>query len=148
MAGVDSGFDAAGFREGIHFAMHMGLPPDPDEQITFFFHPTVTNPGSVVVDGANVPFNPAASLTSTPLDPVKVDCAVEYLDAEGQPTSFGLLAPSRIAVTLLDVDYEQVAGVAYVVAHGDRYNYRRTEPPAGLFDVGLYVMHFTAENET
>jgi hypothetical protein len=35
-----------------------------------------------------------------------------------------------------------------VVAHGDRYNYRRTEPPTGLFDVGLYVMHFTAQSET
>jgi hypothetical protein len=148
MAGADAGFDSTAFRDGIHFAMHMGLPPDPSDQIKFYFAPTVTNPGSLVVDGANVPFDPDASLTATPVTPVQVDCAVEYFDAEGQPTSFGMLTPSRIAVTLLDVDYDQVDNATHVVIAGDRYNFRRTVPPQGLFDVGLFVMHFTAENET
>lgn len=148
MAGVDAGFDGAAFRDAIHFAMHMGLPPDAGDQITFYFAATVTNPGSVTIDGAGVPFDPASSLTSVPATPVQVDCAVEYFDAEGQPTNFGLLTPSRIAVTLLDVDYEQVKDATYVRIAGDRYNFRRTVPPQGLFDVGLFVMHFTAENET
>jgi hypothetical protein len=31
---------------------------------------------------------------------------------------------------------------------GDRYNYRRTEPPRGLFDVGVYRVHVLAEDES
>lgn len=148
MAGSDAGFDGAAFRDAIHFAMQMGAAPDPAEQITFYFDPTVTNPTSAVLDGAGIPFDPDASTTSVALSSKQVDCAVEYFDAEGQPTSFGLLTPARLSATLLDVDYEEVRHAAYVVVHGDRYNYRRTQPPQGLFDVGLYVMHFTAENET
>ena len=99
-------------------------------------------------DGAALPFDPQATVTRTEPTPVKVDCAIEYFDAENQPTNFGMIAPSRISVTLLDEDYDRVKECAYVVVHGDRYNYRRTEPPSGLFDVGVYTMHFTAENET
>jgi hypothetical protein len=146
MAGSNPGFNAAEFREAIHFAMAMGAAIDTDEQVTFHFASTLVYAGSA--DGAEVPFDPAATVVTTTPDPMRVDCAVEYFDAENQPTNFGLLAPSRLAVTLLDVDYEQVKEAQYVVAHGDRYDYRRTEPPSGLFDVGLYTMHFTSQNET
>ena len=146
MAGADAGFDAREFRDAIHFAMRMGAAPGSDDQVTFHF------PSQLVyntnVDGANVPFDPAATVTSSTPAPVRVDCAVEYFDVENQPTSFGLLAPSRLTITLLDVDYEQVKECSYVVVHGDRYDYRRTEPPSGLFDVGLFTMHFTAQSET
>lgn len=146
MAGADPGFNAAEFREAIHFAMRMGAAPETDEQVTFHFASTLTYnlPG----DGADVPFDPDATVTRTTPTPVRVDCAIEYYDAENQPTNFGLLAPTRLTLTLLDEDYEQVKDAAYVVAHGDRYNYRRTEPPSGLFDVGLYTMHFTSESES
>jgi hypothetical protein len=146
MAGSDSGFNAAEFRDAIHFAMQLGAAPDPAEQLKFYFPSTLVYTGPA--DGNEVPFDPATTVTSTPSAPVTVDCAVEYFDAENQPTSFGLLAPARIGVTLLDVDYAKVKGCSHVVIHGDRYNYRRTEPPAGLFDVGLYTLHFTSENET
>jgi hypothetical protein len=147
MAGADAGFNAAEFRDAIHFAMQMGAAPDLDEQVTFHFASTLTY--NVPADGAQVPFDPTATVTSAPsAAPVRVPCAVEYFDAENQPTNFGLMAPSRLSITLLDEDYERVKASTYVVAHGDRYNYRRTEPPSGLFDVGLYTMHFTAVNET
>lgn len=146
MAGADSGFNSAEFRDAIHFAMKMGAAPEVDEQAIFHF--ATASAFTAPADGADVPFDPSAVITTTTPDPVKVDCAIEYLDSENQPTSFGLMAPTRIVVTLLDVDYEQVQDAAYVVIHGDRYDYRRTEPPAGLFDVGLYTMHFTARNET
>lgn len=146
MAGSDPGFNAGEFRDAIHFAMQMGAALDASEQVTFHFASTLTY--NVPADGAAVPFDPNATVTRVTPDPMRVDCAVEYFDMENQPTSFGLMAPSRLAVTLLDVDYEQVKDCSYVVIHGDRYNFRRTEPPSGLFDVGLYTMHFTAENET
>jgi hypothetical protein len=146
MAGTDPGFNAAEFREAIHFAMAMGAAPDAAEQVTFHFASTLTY--NVPADGAQVPFDPSATVTKTTPDPKRVDCAVEYFDSENQPTNFGLLAPTRLAITLLDVDYEEVQDATYVVVHGDRYDYRRTEPPSGLFDVGLYTMHFTAQSET
>ena len=146
MAGANSGFDAAAFREGIAFAMELGAPPIAEERALFHFPNQLVYNGGV--DGANVPFDPASTVTNTSPDPVRVDCAIEYFDAENQPTNFGLLAPSRISVTLLDVDYVKVKGCAYVVVGGDRYDYRRTEPPLGLFDVGVYIMHFASPSET
>lgn len=146
MAGTDSGFNSLEFRNAIHQAMHMGAAPDPANQVAFHFPSVLTF--NAPADGADVPFDPAATVTSTAPPPVRVDCAVEYLDAENQPTPFGMLAATRLAITLLDVDYEQVKDASYVVVAGDRYNYRRTEAPAGLFDVGLFVMHFIAESES
>jgi hypothetical protein len=146
MAGTDAGFNASEFRDAIHLAMHMGAAPDPAEQVVFHFESALTY--NVPADGAQVPFDPTATVTRTTPTPKTVDCAVEYFDAENQPTGFGLLAPTRLAITLLDEDYDQDKDAAYVVAHGDRYDYRRTEPPSGLFDVGLYTMHFTARGES
>lgn len=146
MAGSNPGFNAADFRTNIKFAMQMGAAIDAGEKVTFHFPSSLVY--NVPADGQDTPFNPAATVTSTTPPPVQVDCAVDYFDAENQPTNFGLLAPSRVEVLLLDEDYEQIKECAYVVIHGDRYNYRRTEPPAGLFDVGIYTMHFTSESET
>lgn len=146
MAGTNAGFNAAGFRDAIHFAMKMGAPPDQGERATFHFPAQLVYNGSM--DGGHVPFDPTATVVSTEPPTIQVDCAIEYFDAENQPTNFGMLAPSRIAVTVLDVDYDQVKGCSYVVVHGDRYDYRRTEPPSGLFDVGVYTMHFTSQSET
>lgn len=147
MASVaNSGFDAQGFRDGIRLAMEIGAAPNPADRITFHF------PSQLVynspADGDHVPFDPTATVTRQEPPTVQVDCAVEYFDAENQPTSFGLLAPTRLVLTLLDEDYQRVKDCSYVVAHGDRYDYRRTEPPSGLFDVGIFVMHFTAQSET
>lgn len=142
----NQGFSSAQFKDAIHLAMQMGAAPDPADQVKFHFPSQLVFNGSA--DGQEVPFDPTATVTSTTPTPVHVDCAIEYLDYEDQVTSFGLMAPTRVALTLLDDDYEQVKDCSYVVIGGDRYDYRRTEPPAGLFDVGLYVMHFTARNET
>ena len=146
MAGVNSEFNAAEFREAIQFAMTMGAAVDAGERASFHFPSQLVY--TAPADGEDVPFDPAATVTSNTPDPVQVNCAIDYFDAENQPTSFGLLSPTRLTITLLDEDYELVKDASYVVVHGDRYNYRRTEPPAGLFDVGIYTMHFTAQNET
>lgn len=146
MAGSNAGFNSAEFRDSIRFAMEMGAPPDAGERATFHFPSQLVY--NAPADGDQVPFDPTATVTTTEPPPVQVDCAIEYFDVENQPTQFGLLAPSRITVTLLDEDYAQVKECSYVVVHGDRYEYRRTNPPTGLFDVGVYTMHFTSQSET
>ena len=79
--------------------------------------------------------------------PVRVPCGIEYIDNEGQPVPFGSVTITHVKCALLDEHYTQVSDAAYVAIGGERYLYSRTEPPSGLFDVGLFVMHFRAENE-
>ena len=124
----------------------MGAAVQPDEQVKFY--PPSQLVYNTPVDGANLPFDPQATVTSTSIPPIQVDCAVEYFDAEDQPTTFGLIAPARVVITVLDDAYQRIKDCPYIVIHGDRYNYRRTQPPLGLFDVGIYQLHYMAVNET
>jgi hypothetical protein len=136
MAGTQAGFDEKAFRDAVTFVQTMALPAVAAEQPTFYFQ----------VD-PELGFDPTAA-TQTNRTSVRVPCAVEYLDAQGLPSNFGILTPANLKVTVLDSYYEQVRGCHSVVIGEDRYFYRRTEPPSGLFGVTLYVLHFAAENET
>lgn len=147
MAGPDlGGFDPDAFRDGIHLAMQMGAAPEADEQVTFLFAPQLVY--NSPTDDSNVPFDPSATVVETTPAPVRVPCAVEYFDATAQLTELGAVSPTRVEILLMDVDYEQVKDAVAVVIHGDRYNYRKTEPPSGLFSVGIYTLHFDAEDES
>lgn len=145
MAGSNPGFNPAEFRNAIRFVYDMAAVPVEEEQATFYGESTLVFTGSV--DDDNIPFDPTETVVRQPAIGIRVPCGIEYFDSQGQPVVFGQLTPSRVAITLLDEDYAQVKDSAYVVIGGDKYLYRRTEPPSGLFDVGLYVMHFQAENE-
>jgi hypothetical protein len=123
----------------------MAASPVPEEQVAFYKASELIY--NVPVDDDNVPFDPTTTVQRVNAPPVRVPCSVEYIDAEGQPVPFGTVTASRIKCSLLDEDYVRVKDCAYVVIGGEKYLYRRTEPPSGLFDVGLYVMHFRAENE-
>lgn len=146
MAGSAPGFSGRQFRDNIRFVYNMAAPPVDADQVTFYW-PSQLVYNAASEDDENVAFDPAATVTRVDPPPVKVPCGVEYFDAEGNPTPFGTVTASRIALTLLDEDYAQVHDASYVVVAGEKYLYRHTEPPSGLFDVGLYVMHFRAENE-
>ncbi len=145
MAGTSTQFSAARFRTAIHAAMAMGTPPDPADQIRFYWNDTRTS--AVPVDTEGVPFDPSAVITTTSRASVTRPCAVEYIDANGQPTPFGSVAPSKVRITLLDEDYVVVHDADYVVISGDRY-LRLLEPPSyGLYDVGVHQILYVAENE-
>lgn len=146
MAGSVPGFNAADVRAGLRLAMTIGLPPVEADQPTFYFPREVTN--TERADDEDVPFDPDARPTLAPARSVKVPCAVEYFDAAGKIENFGVITPSKIAVTLLDEDHDKVRGFEYVVIGGDRYWYRRTEPPLGLVSVGVWIVHCTAEDES
>lgn len=145
MAGKNSGFDSSAFRTGIRFVFNLAAPVEDGDQATFF------KPAQLVynrpVDGDNVPFDPDATVTRVQPAGIKVACAIEYQDAAGNEIAFGTVTSSRLVITLLDDEYKLVKGCGYVVVGGEKYIYDRTEPPTGLFDVGLFVMRFTAENE-
>ena len=148
MADTSPDFNAAEFREGIRLAMVMGEPPITDEQVLFHFEPQLVYVGGGKVDADGVPFDPNATVQRVTPPAVHVHCAIEYVDVESVPTNVGYIAPTKIKITLLDEDYEKVKNTTHVTIAGDVYRYRRTEPPTGLFDVGLYALHFQSENET
>jgi hypothetical protein len=145
MAGRNSGFNPRKFRDGIRFAYDMGAPPLPSEQAIFF------KPSQLVYDSAvdadDVPFDPQdLPVRREQPVPIRVPCAVEYFDAQGQIMEFGMAVPARAVITLLDEDYVKIKGCAYVMLRGEKFNYASTTFPNGLFDVGLYTLSFTAEN--
>lgn len=145
MAGTNSSFSAKEFRTGIRFAMDMGAAPIGSDQASFIFASALTyNQPS---DDENVPFDPASTVTSSTPSPVHVSCAIQYFDRDGQPTVFGELVPSRVEITLLDQEYVLVKDAIGVVLGGELFKYGHTEPPTGLFDVGLFKIHYSNEND-
>lgn len=146
MAGSNSDFDAGEFRTAIRFVFDMAAPPIEGERAVFIFPTGLAY--TAPVDGEDVPFDPDATVVRTPGRTVSnVPCGIEYQDEQGNEVVFGTITATRIVVTFLDQDYRKVAGCAFVAIAGDRYIYKRTEPPSGLFDVGIYRMHFQAEND-
>ena len=142
MAGLNSGFNAAEFRAGIRFVYDMAAAPATEEQAAFYFASTLVynSPG----DAGGVPFDPNATVTRSQVPPVRVPCGVEYRDGNGQATVFGDIVPATAVITVLDEDYAKIKGCEYVVLGGEKFNHSSTQPPSGLFDVGLYTMHFAS----
>lgn len=139
-------FDEAAFTDGILTAMAVGTPPDPADRAVFVFADTTTVAGSV--DDGGVPFDVAATPTRTPGQEIfNVPCAIEYIDVAGQVADLGILQPTKIKVTLLDEQYELVKGFDHVRIAGDRYYYRKTEPPTGMVTKTVYVIHCAAEDD-
>jgi hypothetical protein len=137
------------FRGGIHLAMEMGAPPDAENQATFTFpSQLVYDSEEGAVDATGVPFDAEIPVRNRPRPSVTgVPCAVEYFDERGQATNFGSIHATRVLVTLLDEDFRKVEGCNAVILGGDKYLFRRMEPPSGLFDVGLFQLWFHAEDE-
>lgn len=144
MAGTNGGFNPNAFRTGIRFAMTMGAPPDAAEQATFYFPTQLIYTGPVDDDG--IPFDPNQLATRTQPPNVKVPCAVEYTDSNGDATNFGIIVPARAKIILLDEEYDLVKTCSGVILRGEKFIYRSTEMPNGLFDVGVYTMIFVAED--
>jgi len=147
MAGRDPTFDAREFRQAIRGVYRMALAPDEERQPIFHFPKMVTSTNAL--DSDDVPFDPTQTPPAAPAkSPVKVPCAIRYVDDQGDPTGLGVITPSRVELTFLDTDYAQVEGFSHVVIDGDVYRYRRTQPPTGLFDVGMFAVICVAEDES
>lgn len=148
MAGTNPDFDAQGFRDAITAVQQMAMSPVDAEQPSFFMPSTLVYTGTPATASDGAPFDPAKTVQRVPPPPIRVPCSVTYYDRMGEITNIGLVTPTRISIDFLDEHYVKVKGCEFVVIDGDKYVYRRTEPPSGLFDVGIYTMHFDAEDES
>lgn len=141
---LPAGFDKARIMAGLKTAMQFGAPTRVEDQATFYKVTRTTD--DVPRDDDFIPFDPDATRTAKPTG-IRVDCSVEYIDRTEITEQFGAITPSRIEITLLDPEYQKVKGFDYVVAGGDRYNYRLTEPPVALGNIDVWTVHCDAEDE-
>lgn len=142
--GISYKFDADTFRNAIQFVFEMAAPTA-SEAILFHFTETVAFTGPA--DGDEVPFDPTETIVRTSLAPVSVPCDVEFIQSTEVPTAFGVVVPSKLRVTLLDVDWAIVKDATFATVGTERYLRDFEQPSSGLFDVGLHTITFIAENE-
>lgn len=143
--GTSSGFNATQFRDAIHFAMGMGAPPAVSEQVTFLVpgHDTYA-----VADPAHDPYDWTSTPTSTvPAQSIVVPVAVTFVGGNVEGDALGVFDASRVALTLLDVDWQQVSAATEVLVGGSHYV---IDPPGavpiGLFDVTVYELRASARS--
>lgn len=143
-----AGFDAARFRDGIKFAMRMGMPDATEEVATFQWTPEKTYQ-TADASGRPYSFTQAPTTTTTHAD-VVVDVAVEfqrYSSGEGN-TSIGEFQTTSVVLTLLDVDFTQIQGSDKVLLGGNTYTIDYVAPPFAMFDVTVYQIYCKAEDES
>lgn len=148
MAGSDSRFDAARFREAIQFAMSMGAPTETADQATFIW---VTQDDFEREDSSGAPWDWTATPTvdnSVP-DVVELNVAVEYRAGLGDMTgrAAGQFDNPGAVITVLDEDYDSIVGADQVLLGGDTYVIDYVTQVA-LFEVDVYQIHCTARDES
>ncbi len=140
-------FDATAVRAGLRLAMQVGLPVIALDQPTFFMPTIVTADGAHTLDQQGTPFDPAYRPVRAQPAGIQVPCGIDYKDAAGNLVAMGDVSATGMVLTLLDEDFVQVKGFAYVVVAGVKYNYQRTDRPQGLVSVGIYTVHVLADDE-
>lgn len=146
-------FDAANFRSQIKLVMGMGMPEDPAQRLTWHWNPNNTYP---VADPANEPYDWSEAPTTSapgnlaaPTGQLQVDYALQFMPArntEGTSTVLGDFDITRAVVTMLDVDYAQIAGADYATVGPTIYEIDFSAPPEGLFDVTVYTVYLHARD--
>lgn len=144
-----AGFDAEEFRSAIRNAMIMGMPSNPMEQVTFRWRHRQT---FETQDNTSNPYD----WTDTPITDdsdefpdVTLPVACEFVSRASLSagTPLGEIDTPKVILTLLDDEYEQVKGASFVIIAGATYEINYTAPPMGLFDVSVYEMYCTAQDE-
>jgi hypothetical protein len=148
MAGTNSAFNATQFRQVIRETMLMGMPNAVQERATFRWDPAKSYP---VADPAGNPYDlTSAPTTTTTHADVQVPVAVEFSarPAGSMDTVMGEFDTSRVIITVLDEDYEQIVGADLVIMGGNTYDIQFVGPPIGLFEVTVYQLYALARDES
>lgn len=153
--GISVGFDAAKFTDGVRFAMQMGAPPDVGDRVTFVFPAsgkTYTKNGTPVatplLDRDGYPLDRDIHIEETPGQRLQVDCAVQVTPADAAELPVGNFRPTKLTITLLDEQYQQVKGAREVTYAGDRYLFGYQPEVDGLFGVAVHTLIFYALDES
>lgn len=147
MASTHPSFNPAVFREAIRDTMLMGMPNATTERVTFRWSPESTYTS---IDTGGIPYDATESPTTTETHPdVLVPVALEFAarPAGSMETSMGEFDTSRIVITILDVDWDEVVGADQVIIDEATYDIQFVAPPIGLFEVTVYQVFAIARDE-
>lgn len=147
MAGSNSAFDPALFRDAIQATMNMGLPTNTTEQPTFHFPTVRSYPVGTALDEDGFPFDPTITATVTTPPSKRVACAVEFTPVDSDELPVGTLRKTKAVLTLLDIDYTKIKNAHEVSLGKDRYIISYVQPPLGLFEVTVYQLTCYGKDE-
>jgi hypothetical protein len=144
-----AGFDADAFRSAIQSTMEMGMATDESQRVTFHWK---IRREYATADNAGNPYDwkpPAPDPVEPVKEPVQVPCAVEFVarNAQGLHTPFGQIDTPKVILTILDEFYTEVEGASWVTINDTKYNIDYVAPPTGLFDVTVYSLYLSAQDE-
>lgn len=153
MAGTDSRFDAAAFRDAIRFAMDMGTPEIDNPYGAFLWNTERTF--TYAQDSSGAPLDWGASpATETERASVTIPVALEFVSKGGDTmdTRIGEMDVSRCIVTILDEDYTSLLVYDNVLPNQVQfdealYDIQFWAPPLALFDVVIHQVHCQAVDE-
>lgn len=131
----------------------MGMPTSDEEKLVWHFLPVrayaAQDPALQPYNWTNPPTLDLPGNSSVPTGTLIVDYALEFSAASsvaGQ-SDVGRFDTSRIVVTLLDEDYEQVREADFAMIGRVRYDITFTGPPLGMFDVTVFQVYMQARDE-
>lgn len=155
--GFSVNFPQQQFENAIRFAMQMGTPNPAEKRVTFIFKNDgvtywkngvqLTDPPRLDLDGH--PYDAEVEVRKAADTEVQVDCAFEV--GEAPPTRedpVGTFQRSQLTVTLLEAEYQQVAGCQSARYNGDRYVYSFEPDTYGLFGSDVHTMIFVSEDDS
>lgn len=148
MAQPDPRFPADKVRAALHFAMQMGTPKNPTEDVIFRWTTKETFQSK---DPAGHPYSwDAPAVTSVTKPDVHIDCAVQFSarPSGSRDTEIGHFDTSRVILTILDDDINKVRTADLVIIDGNEYRILFMAPPEGLFDLTVYTLYLEARDET
>lgn len=144
---IPPGWDEEKVLAGLHKAMAFGKPNDSAAEATFYFK-KLSAFDAEEADTTGVPYDPDERRSNVAAPKFKtVACAVEFFDALGSIETFGIAKPTRIKITLLQPEWEQVFDFTFVMANGDRYHRGIEEPAPALGSIDIHVIWCNAEGE-
>lgn len=155
--GISVNFPTETFNNAIRFAMQMAAPMEEYKRVTFIMPvsglPTYWKNGNPVnsprVDRDGNPLDAEIERRDPVPEEIQVDCAWEIVGGGGDDeTPVGAFQQTRLVVTLLEEQYQEIVGCQAVRYNGDDYLYAYEPDNYGLFDAGVHTLIFTAKEET
>jgi hypothetical protein len=151
-------FDETSFRYAIRETMLMGMPETVADRLMWVWERDRTyipddptgdpydwsSPAATDVAGNATLTDPGTPLPQTLVVPYAFEFAARTASTAG--TVFGEIDTSRMVVTLLDTDYDQINTADYAMYAGTKYRIRFEAPPQGLFGVTVWTVHLEAED--
>ncbi len=153
MAGVDTAFNQPEVEAALRFAMNMGMPLLPEDRLTWHWNPDRTYTiQDVNADPYNWTAPPVTDVPGNPVQPggsLQVLYALEATNASSSytvDTAFGQFDPTKIAITLLDAEFQQIKTADYITMRLVTYDISFVAPPVALFSMPVWTVYAEARD--